>query len=56
MARNPACGSAPYGLPDMGRGRHAGYADQREMILAKAAALFAQGGYPGTSMNQVAQA
>jgi AcrR family transcriptional regulator len=40
----------------MGRGRHAGYADQRELILAQAAALFARGGYPGTSMNQVAQA
>jgi AcrR family transcriptional regulator len=40
----------------MGRGRHAGYDDQREMILAQAAALFARGGYPGTSMNQVAEA
>jgi AcrR family transcriptional regulator len=40
----------------MGRGRHAGYDDQRELILAQAAALFAQRGYPGTSMNQVAQA
>jgi AcrR family transcriptional regulator len=40
----------------MGRGRHAGYADQRELILERAAALFAQGGYPGTSMNQVAEA
>ena len=40
----------------MGRGRHAGYDGQREMILAHAAALFARGGYPGTSMNQVAQA
>jgi AcrR family transcriptional regulator len=40
----------------MGRGRHAGYDGQREMILAQAAALFARGGYPGTSMNQVAQA
>jgi AcrR family transcriptional regulator len=40
----------------MGRGRHAGYDGQREMILARAAALFARGGYPGTSMNQVAQA
>jgi AcrR family transcriptional regulator len=40
----------------MGRGRHAGYADQRELILAQAAALFARGGYPGTSMNQVAEA
>ena len=40
----------------MGRGRSAGYEDQREAILAHAAALFARGGYPGTSMNQVAQA
>lgn len=40
----------------MGRGRHAGYDDQREMILERAAALFARGGYPGTSMNQVAEA
>lgn len=40
----------------MGRGRHAGYDGQREMILAQAAALFARGGYPGTSMNQVAEA
>ena len=40
----------------MGRGRHAGYDGQREMILARAAALFARGGYPGTSMNQVAEA
>jgi AcrR family transcriptional regulator len=40
----------------MGRGRHPGYDEQREMILARAAALFARGGYPGTSMNQVAEA
>ena len=40
----------------MGRGRSAGYADQRELILERAAALFARGGYPGTSMNQVAEA
>ena len=40
----------------MGRGRHAGYDEQRVMILASAAALFARGGYPGTSMNQVAEA
>ncbi|HET8745554.1 MAG TPA: TetR/AcrR family transcriptional regulator [Ramlibacter sp.] len=40
----------------MGRGRHAGYDGQRELIFAQAAALFARGGYPGTSMNQVAQA
>lgn len=40
----------------MGRGRAANYEDQREMILARAAELFARGGYPGTSMNQVAEA
>lgn len=40
----------------MGRGRSAGYQDQRELILDKAAALFARSGYPATSMNQVAQA
>ena len=40
----------------MGRGRHSGYDDQREMILVRAAELFARGGYPGTSMNQVAEA
>ena len=40
----------------MGRGRSASYDEQREMILAQAAQLFARGGYAGTSMNQVAQA
>lgn len=40
----------------MGRGRSAGYQDQRELILARAAALFARGGYSATSMNQVAEA
>jgi AcrR family transcriptional regulator len=40
----------------VGRGRSAGYEDQRELILDRAAALFARGGYPGTSMNQVAEA
>ncbi len=40
----------------MARGRAAGYDDQREAILAKAAHLFAHGGYAGTSMNQVAEA
>lgn len=40
----------------MPRGRASNYDDQREMILAKAAHLFAHGGYPGTSMNQVAVA
>ena len=40
----------------MARGRAAGYDEQRELILGHAAALFAQRGYPGTSMNQVAEA
>lgn len=40
----------------MGRGRSATYDDQREMIVERAAALFARRGYPGTSMNQVAEA
>ena len=40
----------------MGRGRHAGYDDQREAILAHAAQLFADRGYPATSMNEVALA
>ena len=40
----------------MARGRAANYDGQREMILAKAAHLFARGGYPGTSMHQVADA
>ena len=40
----------------MPRGRASNYDEQRDMILAKAAHLFAHGGYPGTSMNQVAEA
>ena len=40
----------------MARGRAAGYDDQRELILAHAAALFARHGYHATSMNQVAEA
>ena len=40
----------------MARGRAAGYDEHRELILARAAALFAQRGYPATSMNQVAEA
>ena len=40
----------------MARGRAPGYDDQREMILARAATLFADRGYPATSMNQVAEA
>jgi AcrR family transcriptional regulator len=38
------------------RGRAPGYEDQREAILARAAALFARQGYHATSMNQVAEA
>ncbi len=40
----------------MARGRSASYQDQREMILAQAAQLFARRGYSATSMNEVAQA
>ena len=40
----------------MARGKSASYDDQRDMILARAAQLFAKHGYPSTSMNQVAQA
>ena len=40
----------------MARGRSPGYDDQQSAILANAAALFAQQGYVGTSMNQVAAA
>lgn len=40
----------------MGRGRAASYDEQRELILGRAAQLFARGGYAGTSMNEVAQA
>lgn len=40
----------------MARGRAPGYEDQRALILEQAAALFAQRGYPATSMNEVAQA
>src|SRR3954468_12142678 len=39
-----------------GRGRAAGYDDQREAILERAAFLFAKRGYASTSMNQVAEA
>ena len=40
----------------MARGRSCGYDHQRGLILGQAAALFAHSGYPGTSMNEVAQA
>ncbi len=40
----------------MGRGRSAGFDEQRELIVACAAALFARRGYPGTSMNEIAEA
>ena len=40
----------------MARTRSAGYDDQREAILARAAELFATQGYTATSMNEVAAA
>jgi len=40
----------------MPRGRAKSYDDQRELILARAATLFARRGYRATSMNEVAQA
>ncbi|HWW20910.1 MAG TPA: TetR/AcrR family transcriptional regulator [Steroidobacteraceae bacterium] len=40
----------------MARTRDAGYEDQRRMILAHAAHLFARQGYAATSMNEVADA
>jgi TetR/AcrR family transcriptional regulator len=40
----------------MARGRASNYEDVRAMILTHAAHLFARGGYPGTSMNEVAEA
>ncbi len=40
----------------MARTRSAGYDDQRDAILARAAALFANQGYTATSMNEVAAA
>jgi AcrR family transcriptional regulator len=47
---------APTQNNTMARGRSASYDDQREMILGKAAQLFAKRGYSATSMNEVAQA
>jgi TetR/AcrR family transcriptional regulator len=40
----------------MARIRTSTYDEQRETILARAARLFAERGYPATSMNQVAEA
>ena len=40
----------------MPRKRAAGYDNQRELILKQAAILFARKGFPGTSMNEVAEA
>jgi len=44
------------GVNGMPRGRASTYDEQRDMILERAAALFAKRGYPSTSMNQVAEA
>lgn len=40
----------------MARGRSLGYDDQCRTILSRAAQLFAEKGYAGTSMNEVAEA
>lgn len=40
----------------MARGRSLGYEDQCRTILSRAAQLFAEKGYAGTSMNEVAEA
>ncbi|MEW6706439.1 MAG: TetR/AcrR family transcriptional regulator [Pseudomonadota bacterium] len=40
----------------MARTRSPAHDDQRELILARAAALFARQGYPATTMNEVAAA
>lgn len=40
----------------MPRKRAAGFDNQRELIIEQAAILFARNGFPGTSMNEVAQA
>ncbi|HTN65817.1 MAG TPA: TetR/AcrR family transcriptional regulator [Burkholderiaceae bacterium] len=40
----------------MARGRSPAYQDQREMILSRAAQLFAERGFAATSMNEVAEA
>lgn len=40
----------------VGRGKAAGFEEQRLLILNCATALFAQRGYPGTSMSEVASA
>lgn len=40
----------------MARGRAPGFENQRDEILREAARLFAHQGYPGTSMNAVAEA
>jgi AcrR family transcriptional regulator len=43
-------------IKTMPRKRAAGFDNQRELIIEQAAILFARNGFPGTSMNEVAQA
>ena len=40
----------------MPRKRAAGFDNQRDLIIEQAATLFARNGFPGTSMNEVAEA
>ena len=42
-------------LPPLRRGRRSGGSDSRELILATARRLFAEHGFDGTSLRQVAR-